>query len=175
MCLITNKMRGKNTTLPAKQFQNPITKSKKRQNWHPHTWPPPSWLGTGAPLKSIEVKLVLRAQTSPLSGMMGSCKYFSHVNKMSTLTYNRVNNFIYIFILNIIHVYLIFATQKLLITWYRYLFHLWCNLDLENIIEGHFVYPCLSKYQYNECLYIHVEKSKESTDLTFHWYVAAIQ
>ena len=44
------------------------------------------WLGTGTPIKISGVKLVLWAQTSSLSEIMGSCKCFPHVIKMSTLT-----------------------------------------------------------------------------------------
>jgi hypothetical protein len=41
----------------------------------------------------------------PLSEMMRHCKYFPHVSKMPTLTYNRANNIIIknAIILNILH------------------------------------------------------------------------
>ena len=41
-----------------------------------------SLLGTCTSIKSSGVKLVLWVQTSPLSEMMSSCKYFRHVIKM---------------------------------------------------------------------------------------------
>ena len=46
------------------------------------------WLGKGTTIKSDGVKLVLRAQTSPLSEMIRPYKCFSHVSEMQTLTYN---------------------------------------------------------------------------------------
>jgi hypothetical protein len=45
-----------------------------------------AWLGTGTSIKRGGVKPVLSDQTSLLSEMMQSCKYFLHVSKMSTLT-----------------------------------------------------------------------------------------
>ena len=39
-----------------------------------------SWLGTGTSIKSGGIKLVLWAQTSPLSEMMRSCKCFPHLS-----------------------------------------------------------------------------------------------
>ena len=53
-----------------------------------------SWLGTGTSIKSGWIKLVVCAQTPPLSEMMPSCTCFPHVSKMSTLTYNRANSVI---------------------------------------------------------------------------------
>ena len=47
----------------------------------------PSLLSTGASINNIKVKLLLHAQTAHLSQIMGSCKYFQLVSKMSTLTY----------------------------------------------------------------------------------------
>jgi hypothetical protein len=96
--LITNKMRGKTYHTAIDTVPKSDNKIKEEAKLTPTYMTPPSWLGTGASIKIIEVKLVLRAQTSPLSGMIGSCKYFSHVNKIPTLTYNRVNNFIYIYL-----------------------------------------------------------------------------
>jgi hypothetical protein len=49
------------------------------------------WLGIWTSIKkSVGLKLVLLAQTSPLIEILRSCKYFSHVSNMQTLTYNRV-------------------------------------------------------------------------------------
>jgi hypothetical protein len=45
-----------------------------------------SWLGTCTSIKRGEAKLVLWAQTSPLTEMMRSCKCFPFVSKMSTLS-----------------------------------------------------------------------------------------
>jgi len=53
-----------------------------------------SWLGTGTSIKRGRVKLVLCAQTFPLSEMMRSCKCFSHVSKIPTLAYNWANTVI---------------------------------------------------------------------------------
>ena len=52
------------------------------------------WLSTGTSIRSGRVKLVLWAQTSPLSEMMRSCKYFQHVSTMTILTSNRTINVI---------------------------------------------------------------------------------
>jgi len=49
-------------------------------------------LETGTSIKGGGIKLVLWSQTSHLSEMMGSCKCFPHVNKMSTPIYNWVNS-----------------------------------------------------------------------------------
>ena len=56
-------------------------------------------------MKGGGVKLVLLAQASLLSEMVWSYKCFPHVNKMSTLTYNRANSLTLksVIILNIIH------------------------------------------------------------------------
>ena len=46
-------------------------------------------------IKTGGVKLILWAETSPLSEMVWSCKYFPHASKMPTLTHNnRLNSFI---------------------------------------------------------------------------------
>jgi len=75
-----------------------------------------SWLGTGTSIKCERVKLILMAQTFPFNETMRLHKCFSHVSKMSTLPYIRLNNVIIKndIILNIIHIiYLIFVTQKM--------------------------------------------------------------
>ena len=66
-----------------------------------------SWLDIGTSIKSGRIKLVLWAQSYPLSEIMRSWKCFPHVSKMPTLTYNVyrasggiIKNSI---ILNIIH------------------------------------------------------------------------
>jgi len=55
-----------------------------------------SWIGTytGTSIKSEQIKLVLWAQTSPLSEMVPSCKCFSNMSKIPSLTYNRANSII---------------------------------------------------------------------------------
>ena len=55
--------------------------------------------------KSDRVKLVLWAQTFPLSEMMWSCKCFLHASKILTLIYNQGNSIVIkkALILKIIH------------------------------------------------------------------------
>ena len=64
-----------------------------------------AWLSAGISINSGGVKLVLLSQTSTLSEMMLSCKYFQHVNQMSTLSYMHANSIIIknAIILNIKH------------------------------------------------------------------------
>ena len=80
----------------------------KRENWYLNTHKNDralSWLGTCTSIKRGEAKLVLWAQTSPLTEMMRSCKCFPFVSKMSTLSQNRENSVVIktTIILNIIH------------------------------------------------------------------------
>jgi hypothetical protein len=66
-----------------------------------------SVLGTCISIKGGGIKLILRAQTSPLSEMIRSCKCFTRVSKMSTLTYsNRMSSVIIknVIFLNIIYI-----------------------------------------------------------------------
>ena len=77
-------MKNKNT-IPSEQLQNPMEKSKPFTQIHDRSL---FWLGTGTSIESGGVKLVLWAQSTPLSEMMWSCKCFLHVSKMSTFTYN---------------------------------------------------------------------------------------
>ena len=53
-----------------------------------------SCLGTDTSIKCGWIKLVLWSQIFPLSEMMLSYKYFSHVSKMSTFTNKRANSVI---------------------------------------------------------------------------------
>ena len=54
-----------------------------------------SWLVTGTSIQSSWVKLVLWAQTFPLSEMMRPCKCFPQVGKMPTLTYHWMSSSLY--------------------------------------------------------------------------------
>ena len=79
------------------QPQNPTDKSQKEaisinnHNTHTHDYSH-SWLLTCTSIESGGVKLVLCAQTSSFSEMMGACTCFPHVSKMPTLKYNRGSN-----------------------------------------------------------------------------------
>jgi hypothetical protein len=77
-------MKNKNTT-PSEQFQNPMEKSIPFTQIHDRSL---FWPCTSTSIESGGVKLVLWAQSTPLSEMMWSCKCFLHASKMSTFTYN---------------------------------------------------------------------------------------
>ena len=64
------------------------------------------------------VQLVLCAQTSPFSEMRRICKWYTHMSKIPTFTYNRANNVIpkNAFILNIMHNIFKFLDMEAVIT-----------------------------------------------------------
>ena len=77
------KWKTKYTTL-LEQFQNPIEKSQKETHSIILTHKYMTCLSTDTSIKSGGVKLVLWAQTSPLSEMMRSCKCFPRMSRIST-------------------------------------------------------------------------------------------
>jgi hypothetical protein len=65
-----------------------------------------SQFGASTSVKSLMAKLALWTKTSTLNEVMRSCKWFPHVSKMSTLTYNWVNSVVMesAIILNILNI-----------------------------------------------------------------------
>jgi len=114
-----NKKNPKNTTLTIPKSNITVVERGKidipnthiHDPYHTNAWPLThkymtantqiherlfSWIGTytGTSINSEQIKLVLWAQTSPLSEMVPSCKCFSNMSKIPSLTYNRANSII---------------------------------------------------------------------------------